>query len=93
MEEMSRLVERLGGDHIDDEEKPKYKADQHGGRGERQHEPLLLLLLSSNNFILFLYQERRSSHLGVHPSSGQLAARSEREERRSLSPLFTSLIV
>ena len=51
MEEMSGLVERLGVDHIDDEDKPKYKANQHGGDGDCQHDPLLLLLSSNNNFL------------------------------------------
>ena len=88
MEEMSWLVERLGVDHIDDEDKPKYKANQHEGGGDRQHESLLLLLLSLNNCIFSLYQDGRSSHLGVHPSSGELAGRREREERRSLLSYF-----
>ena len=71
MEDMSWLVERLAVHHIDDEDKAKDKANQHGGGGDGQHDPLLLLLRVKIIFSLGL----RSSHLGVHPCSAQLAGR------------------
>lgn len=54
MEHVSRLVERLGVDHIDDEERAEHKANQHGGGGHRQHDPLLHLLLLIKLVFIFL---------------------------------------
>ena len=54
MEDVSRLVERLGVDHIDDQDKPKDKTNQHGGGRHRQHDPLLHLLLLIKLVFIFL---------------------------------------
>ena len=62
LEEMSRLVKRLGKDDVDNEDAAKHEADQHAWDGDDQEYPLLHLEWRVR------VERRTGPHLPVHLS-------------------------